>query len=107
MVQATYTDGRGQGVKGTQVCDALTSAHAKVSRDSKELHYGIYLACDIKAAFDSIRRSALATFLLEECAPELRQESLQLLRLVFSPGQSSGVQQGGSHSAVIFAFVLL
>ena len=107
------------GIRGTQVCDALAAAHARVTKESKEQRYGIYLSCDVQAAFDSVCQSSVAEFLLRESSPLLGQESMQLLQLVMSPHlqfswqdqqwellQGRGVQQGGSHSAVLFAFLL-
>ena len=98
---------------------ALLAAQSRVTRDSKERKYGIYLSCDIAAAFDSLRPSAIASFLQAECAAESWHESLQILRPLLEPElhfywqdrlwsipQTSGVQQGGSHSAVLFSYVL-
>ncbi|CAE7026676.1 unnamed protein product [Symbiodinium sp. CCMP2456] len=107
-------------------CDAfvallpkVTNVTARVTRESKLQSYGIYLSCDIQAAFDNISQTAVLQFLLEESDPGLGRETLQLFKLIMSlqlhftwQGQNwtipqqSGVQQGGSHSAVVFAYVL-
>ena len=107
------------GVRGRQVCDALLSAQYRVLRDSKEQQYDLYLSCDVQSAFDSLNHETIAHFLLRHCPCHQGREALQMLRLLVSPElcfywrghwwqteQSSGVQQGGSHSAAIFAYIL-
>ena len=107
------------GVKGSQVCDALSSAQARVTKESKTRQYNIYLSCDISAAFDNLRQSAVARFLLEQSPRDRLHESWQLLQLILHPSlefqwlsrewkvdQVCGLQQGGSHSAVVFSYVL-
>ena len=107
------------GMKGTQVCDALMAAQARVTKDSKQHDYNIYLSCDIQTAFDSLDQSTVADFLLAESAENMGHESLQMLRLLVLPElrfywqgyswdvqQKAGVQQGGSHSAILFSYVI-
>ena len=106
-------------IKGTQICDALLAAQARVTRDSKMQQYCIYLSCDVRAAFDSLSPGAVAAFLLEESDADRGHECLQMLRLLtrarlhfnwkgesWTTDQTSGVQQGGSHSAILFAYIL-
>ena len=106
-------------IKGTQICDALLAAQARVTRDSKMQQYCIYLSCDVRAAFDSLSPGAVAAFLLEESDADRGHECLQMLRLLtrarlhfnwkgesWTIDQTSGVQQGGSHSAILFAYIL-
>ena len=55
------------GMKGTQVCDALMAAQARVTKDSKQHDYNIYLSCDIQTAFDSLDQSTVADFASRKC----------------------------------------
>ena len=107
------------GIKGSQVCDALVTAQCRTTRDSKEARYSLYLSCDIQTAFDALDHAIVAQFLLDECGVQHGSEALQLLKLLTMPSlsfdwkgfsfklrQGTGVQQGGSHSAIIFSYVL-
>ena len=107
------------GMKGCQVCDALFSAQSRVTMESKQESYNIYLSCDISMAFDSLDQSSIAQFLMEECSKAQGHESLQLLRMLLDPRlafywqgrqweqrQTAGIQQGGSRSAVLFSYIL-
>ena len=107
------------GIKGSQVCDALMTAQCRTTRDSKEAQYSLYLSCDIQTAFDALDHAVVAQFLLDECGVQHGSEALQMLRLLTMPSlsfewkgfsfklrQGTGVQQGGSHSAIIFSYVL-
>ena len=107
------------GIKGLQVCDALMTAQCRTTRDSKEARYSLYLSCDIQTALDALDHAVVAKFLLDECGVQHGSEALQLLKLLIMPPlpfdwngfsfkrrQGTGVQQGGSHSAIIFSYIL-
>ena len=107
------------GLRGTQVCDALFCAQARVTKESKGKRHGVWLSCDVQSAFDTLRMTQVAKFLVQGSDERLGLEALQLLKLVMLPTlhfhwrdasrqirQQSGVQQGGSHSALLFSYIL-
>eukprot|EP00439_Symbiodinium_sp_Y106_P033697 s5109_g4.t1 len=107
------------GRPGHQTLDALSAAFNMVDRESKWGRHSIWISLDVSAAFDSIRCSQVAEFLHQEVGLEHGWEALRMLEWMRNPGlsfqfmadawhirQSSGVQQGGSHSSWIFSCVL-
>ena len=107
------------GLAGSQVADALLCAHSRVAKESREHTYGVWISCDVQAAFDSVSQSKVAAFVAAFSPDTLGAEAHRLLQLVMGPnlhfvwrgeswsqGQSTGVQQGGSHSALLFSYVL-
>ena len=73
------------GVLGSQVVDALMCAHNRVLKESRGHKYGIWISCDVEAAFDSISQASVAAFVQEHSPDELSTEARRLLQLLIGP----------------------
>ena len=107
-------------VRGGQVFDALASAHWWIAHESiSQMHGRVWLNADLTAAFDSLCHRSLLQFVQAHTQDGCHHEALRLMQIVMRPqlhfiwqqfqwdmGQSSGVQQGHSHSAILFAYVV-
>ena len=106
-------------VSGGQVLDALAAAHWQTGAEAMRQRRSVWINADIQSAFDSLNHSTIAQYLQEHCPPHLSRETLQLLRIVCSPVmkfswkgtdwetlQGQGVQQGHTHSPIIFAYII-
>ena len=107
-------------VRGGQVLDALASAHWWIAHESiSQMHGRVWLNADLTAAFDSLCHRSLLQFVQAHTQDGCHHEALRLMQIVMRPqlhfiwqqfqwdmGQSSGVQQGHSHSAILFAYVV-
>ena len=107
------------GLPGSQVLDPLAAAHFQVQQESSSRNYRIYLNADVQSAFDSLSHRAVAEFVAKHTPHELSREALQLLRVILNPQlhfsfqgeqwtlqQLQGVQQGHSHSSLVFSFIV-
>ncbi|CAE7274880.1 CBWD5, partial [Symbiodinium sp. KB8] len=107
------------GRPGHQTLDALSTAHHLVDRETKWNKSSVWISLDVSAAFDSLALSQVGAFLHEEVGPHCRWEALRMFQVMkhshlefhymgqqWSVDQTSGVQQGGSHSSWIFSCVL-
>ncbi|OLP99350.1 hypothetical protein AK812_SmicGene18103 [Symbiodinium microadriaticum] len=107
-------------LQGGQTLDALATAQWIVASESfREQSGRVWLNTDITSAFDSLKHTALIHFVLKHTPHDRLLEAHRLVRMVLCPtlnfdflnqqwssGQTSGVQQGHSHSAVLFSFVI-
>ena len=107
------------GRPGHQTLDALSTAHHMVDRETKWNKSSVWISLDVSAAFDSLALSQVGAFLHEEVGPQCRWEALRMFQFMkhshlefhymgqqWSVDQTSGVQQGGSHSSWVFSCVL-
>ena len=107
------------GVAGSQVLDALATAHWMVYNEGVLHQHRIWFNADIRSAFDSLQHVAVARWISESTPSHLAREALQLLRVVLQPqlvfawkgvqwevSQAQGVQQGHTYSSGVFSFII-
>ena len=107
------------GLRGCQSLDALFCTASYFDKESVMQQYSIWFNTDIASAFDSISHVALAQFLQRHATDDNILETARLIQvatqstMLFQWGgeefyiqQSRGIQQGGTHSCLLFSAVL-
>ena len=100
------------GVSGSQVLDALATAHWQVYLEGAMQQERVWFNADVRSPFDSVHHSFLASWIRQNTPSYLSREALQLLHVVLCPhlvfswqgedweiDQVQGVQQGHTYSS--------
>ena len=100
--------------------DALAAAHQRMAREVMSKRCSIWVSLDVAAAFDSLSDETLGKYLCQCSNTGPRAfAALRLFQIVRRPRvtcqwqgrtwdlmQSKGIQQGGSHSAMVFSMII-